>query len=503
MLLNRESLKDRAFFGNAGIALPDYDVSAVADRTQEAPMWAHFGAGNLFRAYLLKTQQKLLNKGICDRGITAIVNADSDTMDVLYRPHDNLSMLCTLCPDGCVDQTVLGSLSEAVLSSNSVRLKQIFESESLQLVSFTITEKGYAIRGDEGVPNAPGNTMGQLVQGLLWRFLAGAYPLALVSMDNCSANGDKLKCTVQAIAKDWCKKGLAPEAFKRYIDSRDLSFPCTMIDKIVPRPSQEVQAKLSTLGFTDMGMTVTQKHTHIAPFVNAEPSEYLVIEDCFPNGRPKLEQAGILFADRKTVDACERMKVCACLNPVHTALAIFGCLLGFTKMAVEMDDESLRALAMGIGREGMAVTEDPGVLHPEDFFQEFIEKRLPNIYLGDDPRRIACDTSQKMAVRFGGTIRAYARANALDKLHYIPLVIAGWLRYLQGIDDQLKPFEISTDPMLADLKQRTLDAILSDNGIFGCDLIEIGLRDRILSLFSGMQDRGAVRKTLIDQTNTN
>ena len=56
-----------------------------------------------------------------------------------------------------------------------------------------------------------------------------------------------------------------------------------------------------------------------APYVNAEESEYLVLEDAFPNGRPPLEKAGFFFTDRETVDKVERMKVCTCLNPLHTA----------------------------------------------------------------------------------------------------------------------------------------------------------------------------------------
>ena len=68
----------------------------------------------------------------------------------------------------------------------------------------------------------------------------------------------------------------------------------------------------------------------MAPFVNAEEAEYLVIEDAFPNGRPRLEHAGVMFTTRDTVEKVERMKVCTCLNPLHTTLAVYGCLLGLS-----------------------------------------------------------------------------------------------------------------------------------------------------------------------------
>ena len=85
--------------------------------------------------------------------------------------------------------------------------------------------------------------------------------------------------------------------------------------------------------------------TYIAPFVNAEECEYLVVEDRFPNGRPPLEKAGVMFADRQTVEQVERMKVSTCLNPVHTGLAVFGCLLGFTKISAEMQDPDLKPVS--------------------------------------------------------------------------------------------------------------------------------------------------------------
>jgi len=109
-----------------------------------------------------------------------------------------------------------------------------------------------------------------------------------------------------------------------------------MIDKITPRPSDTVRAALNKSGFTSADIICTSKNTYMAPFVNAEKAEYLVIEDSFPNGRMRLEQAGVYFTDRQTVDQVERMKVCTCLNPLHTALAIFGCLLDYTLIADDL-----------------------------------------------------------------------------------------------------------------------------------------------------------------------
>lgn len=121
------------------------------------------------------------------------------------------------------------------------------------------------------------------------------------------------------------------------------------------------------------------------------------------------------MTDRETVNNVERMKVTTCLNPLHTALAVYGCLLGYTSIAAEMRDPQLRALVEHIGYdEGMPVVVDPGILSPRDFIAEVIRDRLPNPFIPDAPQRIACDTSQKVGIRFGETIKAYAASPDLD-----------------------------------------------------------------------------------------
>ena len=200
-----------------------------------------------------------------------------------------------------------------------------------------------------------------------------------------------------------------------------------------------------------MDASVTSSGTHIAPFVNAEESEYLVIEDDFPNGRPALEKAGFLFTNRDTVNKVERMKVCTCLNPLHTALAIYGCLLGYQKISEEMKDPELLELVRRIGyQEGLPVVEDPVVMEPKAFLDTVLNVRLPNPFMPDTPQRIATDTSQKLAIRFGETIKAYLASDTLDvrNLKLIPLVFAGWLRYLMAVDDTGAAFTPSPDPMM-------------------------------------------------------
>ena len=320
MKLTVKGIKEKEGWEKKGIALPGYDVEAVSARAKEAPVWVHFGIGNIFRVFIGGIADGLLEKGMLDRGITCVETFDYDVVDKIYEPYDNLGLSVILHGDGTREYKVLGSLAEAVKAQSSDsaqwnRLKEIFASESLQMVSFTITEKGYALHKADGtffpfveadVNNGPDKATGAmavLVAMLHERYKAGKYPLALVSMDNCSQNGARLRESVLTMAKEWQKKGFVEDDFINYVsDEKVIAFPWTMIDKITPRPSEQIADDLEKLGVEDMQPVITSKKTYIAPFVNAEKPQYLVIEDSFPNGRPALEKAGFLFTDRETVE---------------------------------------------------------------------------------------------------------------------------------------------------------------------------------------------------------
>ena len=178
-----------------------------------------------------------------------------------------------------------------------------------------------------------------------------------------------------------------------------------------------MEESLAKDGIEGMAPIVTSKNTFIAAFVNAERPQYLVIEDKFPNGRPPLEKAGVYLTDRDTVNKTERMKVTTCLNPLHTAMSVYGCMLGYTLICDEMKDADIVALIKRLGYvEGLPVVVNPGILDPKAFIDEVVEQRLPNPFMPDAPQRIATDTSQKVGIRFGETIKSYI-AEGRDPQH--------------------------------------------------------------------------------------
>ena len=537
--LNNESLISENW-KKAEVSVPSFNIDEVNKKTREAPEWLHFGAGNIFRGFIAVLQQRLLNEGLAKTGIIASDTFDYEIIEKIYAPHDNLSLLVLMKADGSLEKEIVASVAEAVNadSSNATsweRMKTIFRSPSLKMVSFTITEKGYSITNIDGSinkiaaadmqngPAHPAHAMSVVTALAYERFCNGAYPIAFVSMDNCSHNGEKLSNSVYAIAEAWSRNGFVSKDFVEWLhDEKKVSFPWSMIDKITPRPAAAVQKKLEEAGICGMDPITTSRGTFIAPFVNSEKPQYLVIEDSFPAGRPpfeKLKDCGVYLTDRDTVNRTEQMKVTTCLNPLHTALAVYGCLLGYKSIAEEMKNPLLVKLVKKIGYdEGLPVVVNPGILNPLDFINEVVQERVPNPYIPDTPQRIATDTSQKVPVRYGETIKAYIKAEKnMDFMIGIPLAIAGWLRYLLAIDDEGSEMVLSSDPMMDELKASLKDVVfgkpesargvlkplLSNPVIFGVDLYSspysVSLTEKIEEIFGKLISGAGSVKTVLEE----
>ncbi|MDY2980725.1 MAG: mannitol dehydrogenase family protein [Fusobacterium sp.] len=512
------------------VKVPLYDIKQVKENTIKTPKWLHFGAGNIFRAYVGKMQQNLLNKGLENTGIIVAESFDEEIIDKVYTPYDNLTLSVRLSKDGEFSTELIGSIVESLkVTTGKERLEEIIKSPTLQMISFTITEKGYNLKTpdkkymnvvEEDFKNNPSEAkhIMSIVTNLLnIRFNNGATPIAVVSMDNCAGNGDRIRAAVYDVANHWLEKGYVAKEFINYIsDETKVTFPVSMIDKITPRPAEVVKEHLEKLGLENMNIVITDKKTYTGPFVNSEEAEYFVVEDKFPNGKPALDksESGVYITDRDTVEKTERMKVTTCLNPLHTALAVYGCLLNEKTIYSAVSNPLLNKLIKNIGYgEALKVVESPKILDPKDFIDEVINVRFANPFIPDQPERIATDTSQKVGIRYGETLKAYLESDELkiSDIKYIPLVYAGWFRYLLGIDDNGNERSISPDPMLEMLQEKLkgiefgkpgtyngqLKEILKNKMIFGVDLEEIGLSELVEKYFVEMlKGKGAVKNTL-------
>ena len=487
--------------------LPKYDILSMAERTKVAPTWLHMGAGNIFRILMAGAMQNLLDNGHADTGIVVYEAFDEEIVPKAFTPYDNLTLAVTLFADGSVKKNVIASIADS-FTQDLAKLSKVIAKPSLQMISFTVTEKGYAV-DVANTCSAPSNAktaIEQVAAGLLCRFNAGGKPLALVSMDNFAENGTHLKQAITTVVELWQKNGEVSQEFVAYAKAQ--TYPWTMVDKITPRPSQAVADMLLADGITDSRITQTSKNTFVAPFVNAESAEYLIIEDMFPNGRPPLEKAGVYITDRETVRKMDQMKVCACLNPLHTVLAIGGMLLDKATIADCMKDKGLVNLVNLIATEAMPTVVNPGIIDPKAFLDEVLTERFPNPFIPDAPARIACDTSQKVPVRFGITLQERIKAGLpINTLKAIPLFIAMWLRYRTGVADSGETIELSPDPNLPKVfnvlegvkfgHQVDLTPILTHKATFGVDLYEVGLGAQIEEIFAELNSGvGAVRSYL-------
>ncbi len=525
MKLSLENLEKKVNW--QGYRLPDYDIAEMRAVTKAHPTWLHLGAGNLFRAFPAVLAQRMLTAGLTDKGIICCEAYDEEIIDKAYRPFDNLAVCVTLYADGALKKEVVGSIAESIkMSTDFDRVREIFCSPSLQMVSLSITEKAYILRDsnkeyypdvqadmDNG-PEGCQSFMGKLACLCLRRMHACGTPIALVSMDNCSNNGHRLQRAMFEIINMWFQHGKIDAEEFAYLTGR-VTFPRTMIDKITPFPSRAIATRLREDGLDMVKPVQTAKGSWVSCFVNTESPQYLLIEDLFPNGHPPLEQLGIIFTSGPIVEKCMEMKACSTLNPMDTAMAEFGMMLGYETINCIVHDEDIRAFITNLCYdECMPLGADPGVLDPDEFAHEILTVRYPNPYLNDTAARIMTDTSQKVVTRYGQILNNYYNSTSplhrVSHLRLIPLAIAGWLRYLIGVDDNGDPMTLSPDPMLDALRGRLegialggtatadqLYPILSDRRLFGLNLFEVGCGDRILEYFNELiAGPGAVRATL-------
>ncbi|MCL2364210.1 MAG: mannitol dehydrogenase family protein [Defluviitaleaceae bacterium] len=521
-------------------------TNATAQSHAALPItWLHFGAGNIFRAFLAAVQQDLIEANLVTGALAVCECFDEEIIPTVFTPYNNETLAVTLHVDGRIEQRKLTSIAEAITFANAnaathtlndipttsntppsnnapaaiTRLHAIVADPVLQIISLTITEKGYAVDPTRvcTTPAIATTTPECITSALLARYNNGAAPLALVSMDNFAANGNVLKTTITTIAQIWESNGTAPACFTAYAAS--LAYPWSMIDKITPHPSTSVADSLARDGFPHTQITKTAKNTVIAPFVNAEAAQYLVMENDFPNGRPPfgaLINSGVYLTDRETVRKIDHMKVCACLNPLHTILAISGMLLNYPTISACMQDKALVRFIRRAAAEALPVVAHPGIIDPQAFLDEVLTQRFPNPFIPDAPARIATDSSQKIPVRFGQTLQARQKAGLpASELQAIPLLIAIWLRYRMGTDDAGNPLTLSPDPLipteiaaleglpLVSTSTTTatnnidLKPILSNAKQFGIDLYTTPLATQIEETFLQLASApGAVQNTI-------
>jgi fructuronate reductase len=340
---------------------------------------------------------------------------------------------------------------------------------AVKIVTLTVTEKGYCydpatttldeahpdIVHDLANPARPRSVPGFLVEALRRRREAREHSFTVLCCDNLPHNGRTVRAIVTRFA------ALRDPALGGYI-ANEVAFPSTMVDRITPATTPADRAAISgALGLEDAAPVVT------------EPFSQWVIEDRFPGGRPDWAIAGAEFVT--DVAPYENMKL-RLLNGSHSTLAYLGYLAGYETVADTMKDANYRRLAEGVMDDAAATLKMPPGADVAAYKRALME-RYANPALRHRTWQICMDGSQKLPQRLLGSIRDRLGAGAsIDRL---VMGVAGWMRYVTGIDEQGKPIDVR-DPLSARLRaiadeaglaaERLAPALLDVREIFGAEL---------------------------------
>ena len=460
------------------------------DRAAVTPGIVHLGVGAFCRAHLAAYVDGLLEADP-SWGIIGASLRSPGTRAAL-APQDFLYTLAERNAEGTRTR-VIGALLD-VLDAGAQReaLLAAMADPRIRIVSLTVTEKGYChdpatgaldpshpdIVHDLAHPDRPASAPGLLVRALELRRAGGTPPFTVLCCDNLPANGETAAYVVAGFA------ALRDADLADHV-RREVAFPSTMVDRIVPATTDEDRNLVcKETGFWDAWPVV------------AEPFTQWVIEDHFPSGRPAFEAAGAqLVAD---VRPFERMKL-RMLNGSHSSLAYLGYLAGYEFISEAMGNPALHAFADRLMTWEAATTlgSETGGLAS---YRDALLQRFANPAIKHRTWQIAMDGSQKLPQRLLATIRDRLARDA--SITYAALGVAAWMRYVTGIDEHGRPIDVR-DPLVLRLRaiadaagkrpEKLVDGLLSVREVFGDDLPRSGmLRSALTDHVAALFQHGAV-----------
>ncbi len=465
--------------------MPKYDRNRLQTRI------VHLGFGAFHRAHQAVFADILAAEHNSDWGYCEVNLIGGEQQIADLKRQENLFSVSEMSGEGW-NSRVVGVVKEALhaeVDGIDTVLAAMCRPE-VAIVSLTVTEKGYChspatgelvvdhplIQADLKNPQAPRSAPGTIVAALARRKAAGLPGFSVMSCDNMPENGHVTRNVVLAYARE-----LDP-ALAAWIE-QSVTFPSTMVDRIVPAVTAETLAQIeSHLGVADPAG------------VACEPFRQWVIEDNFVAGRPQWEKAGAELV--QDVLPWEEMKL-RMLNGSHSFLAYLGYLGGYQHINECMEDENYRRAAHALMLNEQAPTLKVQGVDLRHYADSLIA-RYCNPALRHRTWQIAMDGSQKLPQRMLDPIRWHLAHN--DGFDLLALGVAGWMRYVGGVDEQGAPIEIS-DPLLPAISQAVaaseegearVRALLGLDAIFGRDLPDSSVFvAKVLSAYQGLLVNGA------------
>ncbi|MGP3592447.1 mannitol dehydrogenase family protein [Vagococcus sp. WN89Y] len=452
----------------ASVPLPATVLQPQYDRSQLRSRIVHFGFGAFHRAHQALLTDRVLNARGGDWGICEISLFSGDVLMTQLRAQDHLYTVLEKGAQGN-QPIVIGAVHEclnAKLDSLAAIIEKFCEPQ-VAIVSLTITEKGYCIDPASGKldlhqpriahdlqhPEEPHSAPGILVEALHRRRERGLPPFTVLSCDNIPDNGQVVKNAVLGMAHT-----RSPE-LAAWID-KQVSFPATMVDRIVPAATDASLAEIAE------ALTVEDPCA-----ISCEPFIQWVIEDHFVAGRPEWEVAGVQMV--QDVRPWEQMKL-RMLNGSHSFLAYLGYLAGFAHISDCMQDSVFHKAARRLMLDEQAPTLNIQGVDLNAYADRLLE-RFSNPALQHRTWQIAMDGSQKLPQRMLEGVRRHLEQESRWPL--LALGIAGWMRYVSGVDDAGQPIDVR-DPLVDKIRAivdtsdeaERVSALLTLQEVFGADL---------------------------------
>jgi fructuronate reductase len=397
----------------------------------------HLGVGAFMRAFIADYSDAALAASGGSWGIAGVSLRQKSVFEQL-QPQDCLYTLNVRDNDQSTYRLVGSIRSIDVAPEDPQRIVGLLADPKAQVVTMTITEKGYCIAPDSGeldrsnraiehdlkTPHAPESMPGLLVAALQQRHKKGSGPLTIVSCDNLPDNGKRLQKAVLAFADD------VDATLRSWIETH-VRFPATMVDRITPATTaHDLDEAARVIGVRDEALVKTE------PFM-----EWVIVDD-FGAHRPDWEAGGaLLVADVRPYEIAKLQL----LNGPHSALAYLGYLAGFELVSDVMQDAGFAAFVRQLmTHEISPVTAEPAGMRHVVYIEELL-RRFGNASLKHRCWQIAMDGSQKLPQRLLNTIRSQLKRGG--PIAGLSLAIAGWMRYALGRDEAGDMIDVQ-DPLL-------------------------------------------------------
>ncbi len=382
---------------NLPVARPSWDHSRLESRI------VHLGCGAFHRAHQALYTHHLLESTDSDWGICE-VNLMPGNDRVLIENLKKQQLLYTVAEKGAesTELKIIGSMKEALHPEidGCEGILNAMARPQTAIVSLTVTEKGYCadaasgqldlnnplIKHDLENPTAPKSAIGYIVEALRLRREKGLKAFTVMSCDNVRENGHVAKVAVLGLAQ------ARDPQLAAWIEE-NVTFPCTMVDRIVPAATPETLQEIADqLGVYDPCA------------IACEPFRQWVIEDNFVNGRPDWDKVGAQFV--ADVVPFEMMKL-RMLNGSHSFLAYLGYLGGYETIADTMTNPAYRKAAFAL----MMQEQAPTLSMPEgtdlNAYATLLIERFSNPSLRHRTWQIAMDGSQKLPQRLLDPVRLH------------------------------------------------------------------------------------------------